>query len=154
MTHYKVYLSLYKNDKSITKEDKDELIKKLVDSNQQVFNYNHNKEKNEHYPYYYDNVYYFGSPIVLTGISKENLELLLTFFKSEGLKFWVTYLYEMFSFKQLCEINHFKNLRMEDINNENKLLFRSEVSLVNEYKNGRGILQDNTDLNKLITATK
>jgi len=162
MKHYKVYLNLYnKNNKGIEHEEQKLLILKLLeqdriksrrDNKNKTFCMNLNQNKDNHYPIYYDEVYYFGQPIVLTAIREDKLKELLEFFKEQGLKFWITYLYEMYNFGDLKA--KFKKLRMEDINKERVYLFKSKLSLVNEYKNHKGIIQNNTEIDKIINATK
>ena len=154
MKHYKVYLNLYdKNNKRIEREQQDKTILKLVGQDKRTFCYNKNKEQDKHYPIYYNNVYYFGQPIVLTAIGEDKLKELLSFFKEKGLKFWITYLYEMFNFNEVKKKWKLKNIQME-INKAREYLFERELSLVKEYKNGYAIIQDNTDIEKIIKATK
>ena len=156
MKHYKVILSLWKSKKGteknrVTQEEKEVLIKELVKDTKTFFR-NENRNQDEHYPFYYDDIYYFGSPIVLTAISEEKLKELLEFFKSKGLSYWIIYLYEMFNFEDLKDF--IGNLKMEDINKEKVYLFQSKINLVNEYKNHKGVIQNNTEINKIIEATK
>ncbi len=153
MKHYKVYLNLYdKNKKRIEREQQDKIILKLI-KDKKTFNYNKNKDNDRHYPIYYNDVYYFGNPIVLTAIREDNLKELLSFFKENGLKFWITSLYEMFNFNEVKKKFKLKNIKME-INQAREYLFQRELSLVNMYKNHFGIIQDNTDIDKIIKATK
>jgi len=153
MKHYKVYLNLYdKNNKRIETEQQDKIILKLIKQDK-TFCCNKNKDKDKHYPIYYDNIYYFGSPIVLEAIREDKLKELLSFFKEQGLKFWITYLYEMFNFNEVKKKFKLKNIKME-INQARDYLFQRELSLVNEYKNHYAIIQNNTDIDKIIKATK
>ena len=167
MKHYKVYLNLYENNKRIEREQRDLIILKLIeqdrirsrrDNKNRTFCINLNRDKNKYYPIYYDRVYYFGSPVVLSSIREDKLKELLEFFKEQGLKFWITYLYEMYNFEELKVFNNnfskVTDLKMEDINNERKYLFQSKINLVNEYKNQKAIIQNNTEINKIIEATK
>jgi len=150
MRYYKVYLNLYRKGIRINKSERAEVIKLLIKNNKNVFCMNKNKEKCLSYPIYYDNVYWFGTPIVLTGISEDSLNFLLSFFKKQGLKFWITHLNEMVTFKNL----KLRKVKMEDINNERKLLFVKKENLVNEYKNKYAVIQDNIEIDKIIKATK
>jgi hypothetical protein len=153
MKHYKVYLNLYnKNNERIEHEEQKLIISKLIKQDNKTFCMNLNKDKNKHYPIYYDRVYYFGQPIVLTAIREDKLKELLEFFKEQGLKFWITPLYEMYNFEDLKA--KFKNLRMEDINKERVYLFENKISLVNEYKKGYAIIQNNIEIDKIINETK
>jgi hypothetical protein len=154
MKHYKVYLNLYKNNKRIEKPQKDKIILKLIQQDKKTFCYNKNKEQDKHYPIYYNDVYYFGSPIVLTAIREDKLKELLGFFKEQGLKFWITYLYEMFNFNEVKKKFKLKNIKME-INQAREYLFQRELSLVKMYnKRGYAIIQDNTEMDKIIKTTK
>jgi hypothetical protein len=145
-------LSLYKNDIRISREEREELIKKLIETNPITFDHNKNRTNDIHYPIYYDETYYFGDPIVLTGINEFSLNKLLDYFKIQGLKFWITYLFEMYSFEELKD--RLDDIRMEDNNEERYQLFRSEINLVNEYKKGKGVIQDKTTIKDIIEATK
>jgi len=151
MKHYKVYLNLFdKNKKRIEKEQQNKIILKLIEQDKKTFDINLNRDKDKHYPIYYDRTYYFGNPIVLTKIREDKLKELLEFFKKQNLKFWITYLYEMYNFRDL----NLKDLKMDDINKEGIYLFQSEINLVNGYKNHSAIIQDNIEIDKIIKATK
>jgi hypothetical protein len=158
MKHYKVILSLYKDGRRITCEDEDKIILEIVENNKNIFDYNKNKEKDKHLPVYYNDIYYFGNPIVLTGIDEKSLEHLLTLFILKGLSFWITYLHEMFSFEQLKKDYlfkpFFKDFRMENINEERGVIFIKQDNLVNEYKNRYAIIQNKTKIKEIIEATK
>ena len=152
---YKVILTLWK-DKSGTEknrlshEEQKDLILKLIAKYPDTYNYNQNRNQDAHYPIYYNERFYFGQPIVLTAVTEKELTEMLEFFKEGGLCWWVTYLYECYSFEQLGH----NNIQMLNYNDRNKYLFVSIDNLVNEYKDGRGVIQDETTIKGIIGATK
>ncbi len=124
MKTYKVYLSIYdKNGNWITQEQKTEILKKIVDE----FGYNKNKNQDLYYPYFYNDIFYFGSPIVLSNVNKNDIQHVLELFKVNGFpKYWVTAKYRTFSLNEVKK----EKINVEEIRTQNN----SEVFLSDRVK--------------------
>ena len=141
---YKIILNFYnKEERSITIEEKTEVLKKIKDE----FGYNENQNKEPHYPYFYNDRFYFGSPVVLTNVSEEELKNVLELFANNGYpKYWMTHKYRTYCLEELqkanIDIHSIGILNRERVSlSKYTKIFVSLNSEVEQYVKGRGVIK-------------
>jgi len=124
MKTYKVYLTIFDKDENrITQEQKTLILKKIINE----FGYNKNENQDVHYPYFYNDMFYFGSPIVLCNVDKNDIQNVLEFFRVNGFpKYWITAKHRTFSLNEVKK----EKIDIEEIRTQNN----SEVFLSDRIK--------------------
>lgn len=157
MITYKVYFNLYDDQENrLSNDERDKVISQMVADKRFMFlGNNKNTTKDKHYPLFYSDRFYFGSPLVFTGVHKDELEAILAYFKEQGLKWWVTYAYRMLSFQQIKDIvksKYLNHLSVEArlLSDRNPIFLDREINLVTQYRNGHAIITNETDFDKII----
>lgn len=139
MKSYRVYLTIYDKDENIiTPKQKTEILKKITGE----FGYNKNLKQDPHYPYFYSERFYFGSPIVLNNVDKNDIQNVLELFRINGFpKYWITTKYRTFSLDEIKK----EKINIEEIRTQNNYrvflsdrekIFVGEKSLVKQYVRG------------------
>lgn len=142
---YRIYLNFYdKEERQITIEEKDKILRQIKDE----FGYNENQDKDPHYPYFYNDRFYFGSPVVLTNVSEEELKNVLELFAINGYpKYWMTYKYRTYSLEEIqkenIDIHSIRELNGRQVTlSYNAKIFVSLKSEVEQYVKGKGVIKE------------
>ena len=141
---YKIYLNFYnKEEMNITQEENGRVLKQIKDE----FGYNENKDNEPHYPYFYNDRFYFGHPVVLTNVSEEELKKVLELYATNGYpKYWMTYKYRTYCLEELqkanIDIHSIRTLHNERVFlSDRAKIFVSLKSEVEQYVKGRGVIK-------------
>ena len=144
MKTYKFILNFYdKEERSITIEERTEVLKQIKDE----FGYNENQNKDPHYPYFYNDRFYFGSPVVLTNVFEEELQKVLELFATNSYpKYWMTYKYRTYNLEEIqkenIDIHSIRTLHNERVFlSDRAKIFVSLNSEVKQYVKGRGVIK-------------
>lgn len=146
MDTFKVYINFYDSKgKHIEHEQKDAILKKIEVNKYGVsVDFGENKNKNQviHYPLFYNDRFYFGSPVVLTNVTDEEIKKVIKLFKGGGFgKYWVTYKHRILSFDEVKKLKiSYKKIRVigndaRFIDNKSRI-FLIEQNLVIPYTDG------------------
>lgn len=145
---YKVIINFYKSgdclSSQITQEEKEKILKTITNE----FGYNENKTQDKHYPYFYNNKFYFGSPVVLNNVTLKEFKAVLTLFSQNGYsRYWITYKYRTYSLNEVkaenISINDISTQHNEEIwLTDNARIFVGLKNEVEPYRNGRAIIKE------------
>ena len=138
---YRIYLNFDdKEGNRITQEANTQILKTIKDE----FGYNENQKHEPHYPYFYNDRFYFGSPVVLTNVTEEDLKQVLELYASNGYpKYWMTYKYRTYNLKEIQQKNiDIHSIRALSPATDTAKIFVSLKSEVEQYKSGRAIIKE------------